>query len=581
MSARLVCDFQATQNEPSAKRGIGRYVTEHARSLVGTGAVRALLLNPSLPHPVTLDPELVESGLVGWNTATAIRNAADEGPFAYHVMSPFEVSSPPGTVVSPHVVRGEIPLVVTLYDLVPLAMPEAYLDNPYFEARYRARLELLRVADVLLALSEQTKLDAMNLLGIDAGRIVVVGGGVSPAFRRVLPGEKPEDVVRASLPAVRGPFVLSATGADERKNVDRLLEAWADLPRDLRSSLQLVLVGSLRPDFASRWRAHAAHVGLRETEVVFTDWIPDSLLRALYQSARLFVFPSLYEGFGLPVAEAAASDCPVITSNCPPVPEILDYPPSVFDGRDAGEMSALIERGVTDQGFSAELVNAARRNAPRHMWEAVASRTLDAVRRLEWDGWRAPRVRIALCGPFGESSNGVAQHNRGLAAALTSRCDVEVFWTDRKVPGIHRDPGNMRCMPAAALGWTANPASYDVVVYSLEDPGPVAYPGVFWHHGTPHPPTLTRGPGLLKRLMASLARKLFGEPAAKVITPGATPTTGMPPRAVVVGSDEALSHAPAGACLIPMGRPFDEIAGDLLEFLDDLPPVLPKVKGTQ
>lgn len=582
MSFQLVSDLQATQNERSARRGIGRYVTEHARALVRAGAIRGLLLNPLLPRPGGLDPELTGSGLVGWNTATAIRDAAEKGPFAYHVMSPFEVLSPPGTVVSPHVIRGEIPLVVTLYDLVPFAMPEAYLDNAYRASRYHARLELLRAADVLLALSEQSRIDAMRLLSIDGDRIAVIGGGVSAAFRPVLPGDQPQQVVRTSLPSVRGPFVLSVIGAEERKNVERLLEAWALLPRDLRSSLQLVLVGRLRPDFAARWHAQAARVGLRESEVVFTDWIPDSLLRALYQSARLSVFPSLYEGFGLPVAEAAASDCPVITSNCPPVPEILDYPPSVFDGRDVGEMSALIERGATDEGFSAELVNAARCNAPRHTWEAVTSRTLGAVRRLEWDGWdgwRAPRVRIALCGPFSESASGVARHNRGIATALAKRCDVEVFWTDRGGrPGSQRGLRNLRCLPFAALGWTANPASYDVVLYSLEDPRPLPYPGVVWHHATPRPSAPAPGPGVLRRLAAALARRWFDEAAANLIAPAPGPTTGMPPRALVVASEAALSQAPPGTHLIAEGRDFDAIAGDFVKLLDSLPPLLPTVE---
>ena len=115
------------------------------------------------------------------------------------------------------------------------------------------------------------------------------------------------------------------------KNTELAIEAFAALPRELRSSLQLVIVCTLPVQGLIQWENHAADVGLDRDEVVFTGFVPDPVLRALYQTTQLCVYPSRYEGFGLPVLEAARCGSPAITSNCPPLPEVLDWAPATFE----------------------------------------------------------------------------------------------------------------------------------------------------------------------------------------------------------------------------------------------------------
>ena len=579
MNAQIVCDFQAVQNEPSARRGLGRYATEHARALARCGAIRALLLNPVVAAPPRLDIELSKSGLVRWNTAASIRQLADRGPFAYLVMSPFELQTSPGNVVSHHTIRGDIPLLVMLYDLVPLVMPHTYLDNEYKSRRYRARLELLRAADVLLALSERSKQDAMRYLGISDDRIVVIGAGVSQTFSSQTEDEATARIVNESVPDIRGPFVLSVSGGDERKNTERLLEAWALLDADLRSSMQLVIVGFLYRSLEVRWRKRCRELGLSADEVVFTDWVSDAALAALYRSAQLFVFPSLYEGFGLPVAEAAAAGCPVITSDPAPIPEILDFRPSVFDARDVGAMSACIERGIRDDEFRASLIRAAQGSTSRHTWEQVASRTVRALERVEWDEWRVPRRRVAFCGRFGGRDDGLSEQNREVVAAIATDSDVDVFWTDRHRPASAGSLSAFRPRPLSALERAVNPASYDAIVYSLDAPQRMKFPGIAWYHRRVRVSRARHVPRWVRRALAAVVRVLLSDAAANFVAREPSLLEKMPPRAIVGASEGVLPQDGVSASVIVRATNARVVASQLTQIIDGLAPILPDLGG--
>ena len=497
-ATRLLLDLQGCQDLRNGGRGIGRYVAGAAAALARRpGAVAAMLLNPQLPFPGHLPDEILDSPLLTWNTADAVVAAASGGPVAYHMLSPFETGTPGPIAVPAHAVGEGMPLLATLHDLIPHHDPLHHLPGDALR-RYRQRIELVRSCDLMLCNSEHTRRDAVDTLGLDPRRCLSVGGGADPRFRPAASRDEAMAAVRRAVPAVTRGVVLLVTGGVERKNTERMISAYARLPRDVRARHQLVVACELVPAFAGAWMARVGAEGLGGDEVVFTGFVDDLLLLALYQSAALLVMPSLEEGYGLPVAEAVACDTPAITSNTSALPEILDMPESTFDPRDVADMARVLERALRDEAFRVRLREAGRRAAPQHTWDAVAGRTLDALRILDERSTAAVvprrprgggrRLRIAMVGPMPPVRSGVADYNHRVGEALAPHAEVDVFVP----PDLPHPPRASlpRVLPATALGVHVNPAGYDALVYTFGNSEhhlttwdlAHRFPGILWLH---------------------------------------------------------------------------------------------------
>jgi glycosyltransferase involved in cell wall biosynthesis len=490
----LVLDLVGTQSLDYGDRGVARYVEELAKALLDIPAlVRGLLLNPTLPFPGLLHHDLLRSPLLGWNTAPTLRRILVDGPVAYHVMSPLELGPPPATVLPPHVLDADVPIVATLYDLIPLLRPDDYLQSPDLAARWRLRSEIYRRAGAVLALSASVRDDAVRLLGVDDDRISVIGGGVSSHFRPAPPGSDAMAPVRRALPGIRRDFVLYVGGTDRRKNVDRLIEAYASLPSALRAKYQLVVACRLDDRAVEdRWRA-LIETFASVNDVALTDHVSDDLLRDLYRAATLHVFPSEHEGFGLPVAEAIACGCPTIVSNAGSLPEILDHPAATFDPTDTRAITDLMGRALNDSAFLEELRGVARARAPQWTWNAVAARTVTALDRLpppSTTRQRQPSLRIALVGALPPSTSPAASAGASLAEALAPHCHLDLYSDDRP---DQRWLGELRAgprLPVLALRRTGAFIGYDAVIHNLGNSddeldvleSALTIPGILWLH---------------------------------------------------------------------------------------------------
>jgi glycosyltransferase involved in cell wall biosynthesis len=488
----LVLDIQGTQNFIQLDRGIPRYIQAVSSELMQIrGLVAALTINPLLPFPSHIDPELANSPLLTWATTSELDRLSRAKPVACHVMSPFEYQRGSGeNVVATYALRSRTPLIVTLYDLIPLVMAERYLGDPAMARRYRLRLGLIRNADLVLAISEYTRHEAIQLLGLDPAKVKMVGTGVSSFFTPAGPDDKPVVDLRRSVPDIARPFVVAVLGMDPRKNVERLIEAYGLLPRSVRKEHQLVIACTITRPARERWSIHAQRAGLGEDEVVFTGWIHDSVLRDLYRAARLSVFPSLYEGFGLPVAEAIACGCPTITSNLTSTPEILDWKPAEFDPTDAPDMAESIERGLSDSEFRQRLDEVARKRRASFTWTAVGGRTIDALHSLpEPRTHRRRRKRIALVGSLPPTESTIAHYHARLALRVARRCELDCFDDSDDARSAALENGARR-FSARALGWTMSPAAYDAIIYSFGNRERyratydlfLRHPGVVWLH---------------------------------------------------------------------------------------------------
>ena len=295
----------------------------------------------------------------------------------YHVPSPLEPAKidrvwPPG-------LRNQ-PFVITLHDLIPAVFPAENMPDGAVRRVYWTRLELLRHADRVLNVSQATASDAVSMLGLRQEKMVVTGGGVSPNFRPPANPTAARDDLRRKRPAIEGEYVLFTGGMDYRKNIDGLLTAFAELPSELRNRYQLVIVGRLGVDNPlGPFAEQVDSLGL-SSRVVLTGPVSDDELVLLYQSATLFVFPSRYEGFGLPVIEALACGAPAIVGRNSSLVEILDSEEALFDAGDPSSIQSALARALTE----AELRERLRRPdvRERFTWSRIAELTLDVYRDL-------------------------------------------------------------------------------------------------------------------------------------------------------------------------------------------------------
>ncbi|MEO8695918.1 MAG: glycosyltransferase [Acidimicrobiales bacterium] len=491
---RIIVDLQVAQSPDSGHRGMGRYAVEMTRALLRAGApIEAIAVNPVIAHRALPD-DLRESGLVVTNTAEHLDRARlGDGPIAYHVMSPMEEPTMV-EVAMPRFLSRVDAQVMVVYDLIPFIFDDPYLRQVDRREQNIGRLRRVQTADLLLAISECTRRDFIEQLGIEEERIVTVGTGVSDRFRPPAPGDDPVQTVRLAWPQITRPFVMCVPAFEWRKNAETLIRAFARLPADVRAAHQLVIACAAPAVGIRTWRRLAADVGLREDELVITDFVPDELLVSLYQATRLNVFPSRYEGFGLPVAEASRCGAASLSSDRGSLPEVLDYPPSTFAADDADALADLMARALVDGPFRDGLLGAATRAATVHTWERVAQRTLDAYERLERPApplRRARRPRVAVVGPLPPVASGVAVYTeRVLDAWSRDDYELDVYAEASPVGAWPPDVVAARVFPASALGATTNPGDYDAIVYAIGTSRvhietferARRFPGIVWLH---------------------------------------------------------------------------------------------------
>lgn len=493
----IYVDLQAAQSLANAERGIARYSVELTLAMLRNGApIEAVALSPILPNPTRLPGDLATSPLLQWNTAHAldeVRSRADR-PLAYQVMSPMESQMSVRLTLPLSAMRDADALVMVWYDLIPLVFPDRYLPPGREREPYLARLEIVKQADLLLAISEHSRRDLIEYLGIHPDRVAAIGGGVSPWFERPAADVDPFRAVTTALPAIDRPFVLTVAGWEWRKNTEALIRGFASMPTDVRDELQLVVACAVGASGEAEWRAEAAAAGLRADQLVVTGFVDDHTLRALYQACRLFVFPSKYEGYGLPVAEAARCGAAVVTSSTSSLPEILELPSSTFPPDDVDAMGDVMARGLADETFRGELLAAGARAAETHTWDRVAQRAIAAYDRLDArmpPRRRTPRRRrVAFVGPFIPAESGVAIYNSRVVDALDAAdLEVELFAEETEV-GRWRSRLDLPIFPAEHLGSRINPYDYDTIVYTLGnstfhlDTYELArrVPGIVWIH---------------------------------------------------------------------------------------------------
>jgi len=478
----LVVDVQGVQNPYHPERGIARYVRELSGALLqhGSDSIECFVANPKLGLVDGLEP-LIASGSLAWNhpEGPVDRNLHSK-PMVFWATSVFEIGTSVDDVWPMYVRRPDVFTAITVYDLIPLIYPDHYLRDPAFRLRYRARLGLIQSADLILTISEATAEDVIRMLDVPRERVVNIGTGVSDLWRPPGAGEDPIGEIGMVFPEVRPGYVFYTGGIDFRKNMERLLEAYAMLRRSLRKKHQLVITCSMDPigELALRQLIQELEI---EDDVVLTGFVSDETLLNLYQAAHLFVFPSLYEGFGLPLVEAMRAGVPALAADRASMREIVPQPDFRFDPMDLEAMAFAMTRAVTDDDFRRSALEEEQRALQRFTWDNVATRALEACADLwssrslglepsETTGFTTSvraRPRVAWFSPMPPQPSGIADYSARLVHELARYVDIDVF-----VDGLVRDyepPGSngVTLRPVRSFRLLDAAGAYDEVVYCM------------------------------------------------------------------------------------------------------------------
>lgn len=268
--------------------------------------------------------------------------------------------------------------IAVIYDLVFMLYPEhagQKLSNYYLNRTKNA----LEKCQKIVAISNSTKNDLVSKLGIECSKITVVYPGLDSLL--FYPQKMAAATAAKAKFKITNPYILSVCTLEPRKNLERLLDAFKNLPADIQNKYQLVLVGKsgwnnqvLKSTIKSLSRAKSRD---QKSKIIETGYVSDSELPYLYSGAELFVYPSLYEGFGLPPLEAMACGCPVIVSGNSSLPEVVGDAGVLVDATNVNDLTKAMAGLLTDEKRRLVLREKGLVQAKKFSWKDSALKIID------------------------------------------------------------------------------------------------------------------------------------------------------------------------------------------------------------
>ncbi|MFH1965263.1 MAG: glycosyltransferase family 1 protein [Acidobacteriota bacterium] len=372
---RIGIDYRPAQKKNSRRRGLGRYTGELVNAMLAFPGKESDILLYCLKgerpcaaggFEVRELSYIRKPSRLNWikdRFSLPHRTSAD----SLDIFLATEINAIPG--------RSSCFVSAVVHDLIPfLFWEETRKSVPldFLWALKSARKQII-LADLIIADSEHTRQDICRLLEIEKSKVEVVYLGKSDTLEYVSADQARHELAEAGL--CSGPFLFYVGGSDYRKNVGQLISFFS-LVRSRGYEGKLVLGGETFlwdiPEI-SRLKSQIAGQGLAE-DIVFPGYIPDSLLSRYYAACDFFVFPSLYEGFGLPVLEAMQCGAPLLLSRASSIPEVAGDGAFYFNPESLESMETAFFSAVGDPDLVAENIKKGLRRAGEFTWEKAASK---------------------------------------------------------------------------------------------------------------------------------------------------------------------------------------------------------------
>ncbi|GBU09969.1 mannosyltransferase A [Gammaproteobacteria bacterium] len=489
---RIILDLQGAQAE-NAQRGIGYYSLSLAKAIIDNRDRHEILivLSGLMPDTAALLRKefsniLPISHIYVWNApspvaeinpdnhqnrieAELLREAflASLNPDIIHISSLFEGLTH-DAVTSIGFLSKRFPVAVTLYDLIPFIEPKRHLSDPRVNTWYQRKIDHLRRASLLLAISESSRQESINYLGFSENQVTNISAAIAAHFCPI----KLTSIDKQALYAkfnLSNMFIMYTGGIDNRKNVDALIRAFALLPKNIIEKYQLVIVCSILSDAKVSLEALAKSKGLNKDRVIFTGFVDEEDLVKLYNSCELFVFPSLHEGFGLPILEAMQCGAPVIGSNVSSIPEVIGCSDALFDPYSDTSIADKIKEVLTDKKLRRKLIDHGFARAKKFSWDNTGKLAIKAFESLhEAQGTHKvslcanKRLKLAYISPLPPDCSGIANYSAELLPELSRFYAIDVIVTNMNV----EDAWINACCEIRSVKWFKdNAEDYDRILY--------------------------------------------------------------------------------------------------------------------
>ena len=360
---------------------------------------------------------------------------------------------------------------VTLFDLIPLYDEKLHLSAQFMRDFFYRRLQSLKRADLLLAISESAQREAMEMLHIPQRQIKVVSPAADAAFRKLELSELEKMALRQRYKLPES-FILYVGAIEPRKNVALMVQAFSKLPARLQRRVAVVIGGRIHEPERAQLRASTVRFGVNIDRIIFTGYIDDRDLPAIYNICDLFVFPSMHEGFGLPPLEAMACGAPVLASRNSSLPEVMGRDDLMFGTVDADELAVKMQRILEDRDYAKSIRQWGVEQAAKFSWDIAGRSAIEAlealyeqkkhVGRLPVEFRRKPR--LAFFSPLPPAKSGIADYSAELLRELGRFYDIEciIEQSDVSEPWIQ---ANFALRDVSFFERHAN--SYDRIVYSI------------------------------------------------------------------------------------------------------------------
>lgn len=269
------------------------------------------------------------------------------------------------------------PKTITLHDIIPLRMPETVSDR-YLKIFNDEMPKILNICDGIITVSEFSKMDIAKEFNFPLEKIFVTHLAAEDIY-------KPIDRLYCKSTikvkyGIENNFILYVGGYSPRKNIIGIMEAFSLLKYNLRKNLKVVITGKKGISY-DIYKKKASDLGISNS-VVFTDFIPLEDLPIFYNACEFLVYPSFYEGFGLPPLEAMACGVPVIASNVTSIPEVCHNAAILVDPNNIDELSYSMEKVLTDSYLKLKMIENGLAVSSKYSWENTALKTINAYKNI-------------------------------------------------------------------------------------------------------------------------------------------------------------------------------------------------------
>lgn len=490
---RIVLDMQACQGLNS-RRGISEYSIGFAKSIIRNSAqhdirivlnsqfyesveyIRNLFKN-LLPHdhihvidlPMNTEEQSHKNK---WRVKSSelIREYYIEllKPDVVHVSNIFEGFYDDVTTSTGKTSKKTI-VATTVYDLIPYTHKELYLTNPYVTRWYNKKLQQLRESDILLSISEHTRNDCIRFLDIPEDRIINISSAVDDVFQKNQYSDDIIDLITDKY-GINGSFILYVGGIDARKNIESLIKAYASLSNNDRSNHQLVIACSISDKQRKHYDRFIKKYITNSNSVIFTGYVSQDELVCLYNICHLFIFPSLYEGFGLPVLEAMNCGAPVIGSNKSSIAEVINMSEATFDPHSYQDIAEKITHVLNNNKLRDKLIENSHKQVKKFSWDITGIKALEEFKKKHdaisknIKTCHSKKQRLAFISPLPPEKSGISDYSAELLPELSRIYDIEIILDQDHLKG---DYLNSNFIYRNIEWFEINAEKFDRIVYQF------------------------------------------------------------------------------------------------------------------